>query len=122
MKRITINALLVIGVLVCSATSIWAQATGGRVAGTITDTNAAVAANATITLKAQSTGQILSTQTNDAGSYSFPNVAVGNYTLTVEAASFQTSTHELSVALNQETTVNLSLAVAAIQEAVTVTT
>src|SRR6266436_3540890 len=120
MYRRTINALLVTGALLLSAASIWAQATGGRVSGTIIDTSAAVVRNAAITLKSHSTGQVLTTQTNESGSYGFPNVAVGDYTLTVEAAGFQISTRELSVFLNQQMTVNLPLSVASVQEHVTV--
>src|SRR2546430_16816835 len=92
MYRRTINALLLTGALLLSASSIFAQGTGGRVTGTISDTSAAMVRNAAVTLKAHSTGQVLSTQTNDAGSYAFPNVAVGDYTLTVGAAGFQVST------------------------------
>jgi hypothetical protein len=121
MNRITVHIFLLIVVFVLSASSMAAQVTGGRVTGTVVDANAAVVANATLTLKAQATGQTLSTQTNDAGAYAFPNVAVGNYTLTIEASSFQTSTRELRVSLNQETTINPSLTVGPILEAVTVT-
>lgn len=120
MYRRTINALLLTGALLLSASSIWAQVTGGRVTGSITDTSAAMVKNAAVTLKAHSTGQVLSTQTNDAGSYAFPNVAVGDYTLTVGATGFQVSTRELKVSLNQETTLNLALSVGSIQEHVTV--
>jgi hypothetical protein len=108
------------GALLLSASSIWAQDTGGRVTGTVTDQSAAVLANADVTLKANATGQVLSTQTNDSGSYSFPNVAVGDYTLTVKANGFQVSTRELAVFLNQQTTVKVLLAVPDVQENVTV--
>src|ERR1700681_2887511 len=102
MYRRIINALLLTGALLLSASSIWGQVTGGRVTGTITDPGAAIVRNAAVTLKAHSTGQVLSTQTNESGSYSFPNVAVGDYTLTVEAAGFQGSTQDLKVFLNQQ--------------------
>src|SRR5258706_2158816 len=120
MSRRIINALLLTGALLLSASSILAQATGGRVSGTITDTSAAMVRNAAVTLKAHATGQVLTTQTNESGSYAFPNVAVGDYTLTVEAAGFQISTRELEVFLNQQMTVNLPLSVASVQEHVTV--
>ena len=120
MYRRTINALLLTGALLLSASSVWGQVTGGRVTGTITDPSAAMVQNASVTLKAHSTGQGLSTQTNESGSYSFPNVAVGDYTLTVEAQGFQATTRELRVFLNQQTTLNLPLSVAAVQETLTV--
>ena len=120
MYRKMINALLLTGALLLFASSVWAQVTGGRVAGTVADSSAAMVSDAVVTLKAHSTGQVLSTQTNDAGSYAFPNVAVGDYTLTVKAPDFQVSTRELKVSLNQETTVNLDLLAGSIQEHVTV--
>jgi hypothetical protein len=120
MYRRTINALLLTGVLLLSVASIHAQVTGGRVNGTITDPTAAMVSNAAITLKAHSTGQVLSIQTNESGAYSFPNVAVGGYTLTVEAAGFQVGIREIKVSLNQLTTLNLPLSVAVVQENVTV--
>ena len=120
MYRRTINALLLTGALLLSASSVWGQVTGGRVSGTITDPSAAVVQNAAVTLKAHSTGQVLSTQSNESGSYSFPNVAVGDYTLTVQASGFQASARDLIVFLNQQTTLNLPLSLAAVQENVTV--
>ncbi|MCM3869866.1 MAG: carboxypeptidase regulatory-like domain-containing protein, partial [Pyrinomonadaceae bacterium] len=120
MYRRTINALLLAGALLSSSSPIWGQVTGGRVTGTITDASAAVVQSAAVTIKAHSTGQALSTQTNESGAYSFPNVAVGDYTLTVEATGFLISTRELRVSLNQQITLNLPLSVAAMQENVTV--
>jgi Carboxypeptidase regulatory-like domain len=120
MYRRTINALLLTGALLLSASSVWGQVTGGRVSGIITDPTAAVVQNAAVTLKAHSTGQVLSTQSNESGSYSFPNVAVGDYTLTVQASGFQGSGRDLRVLLNQQTTLNLPLSIAAVQENLTV--
>jgi hypothetical protein len=120
MYRRTVNIVLIIGAFLLSASSILGQVTGGRVNGTISDPTAAMVSNAAVTLKAHATGQLLSIQTNESGSYSFPNVAVGDYTMTVEAAGFQVAAREIRVSLNQQTTVNLLLAVASVQENVTI--
>jgi hypothetical protein len=61
MYRRVINALLLSGALLLSAFPIWAQITGGRVAGTITDSTSAIVQNAAVTLRAHSTGQLFST-------------------------------------------------------------
>src|SRR6185312_57052 len=103
MYRRIINALVLTGALLLSVSSIWGQVTGGRVTGTITDQSSAVVANAQVTIKAHSTGQLFSTQTNESGSYSFPNVSVGDYTVTVQAAGFRLNTRESKVFLNQQT-------------------
>src|SRR4051812_32244869 len=115
--------ILFVFIMVClSATAALAQATGGRVTGTVTDAAGAVVPNATVTLKSRATQQALTTQSGDTGSYNFPNVAVGDYDLTVEAAGFQSAAQELKVVLNQETALNFKLAVGEVKEAVTVTT
>lgn len=121
MYNITQRTLLVFTILCLSAVAVLAQATGGRVSGTITDAAGSVVPNAAVNLKARATGQTLTTQSGETGSYNFPNVAVGDYDLTVEAAGFQTSSRELKVVLNQETAVNFNLAVGTVKEEVTVT-
>jgi outer membrane receptor protein involved in Fe transport len=104
-----------------SATAV-GQVTGGAVTGVVLDAQGAVVPNATVTLRNRETGQTLSSQTTGAGSYTFPNVSVGTYTITIESSGFQTATQELSVVLNQTTTVNATLQVAGIAgETVTVT-
>jgi hypothetical protein len=105
------GSLLLLGALSVGA---GAQATGGRVAGTVTDAMGAVVAAATVTLSSSATGQTLTTETSAAGQYVFPNVPVGDYTVTVEAADFQTVRREVRVALNQESTADAMLQVGAV--------
>src|SRR5579875_4052095 len=66
--------------------------TSGTVVGTITDPSGAVVPNASVQLVNTQTNAVLNTQTNSAGEYTFPNVAPGNYKITVSAAGFRTST------------------------------
>jgi len=91
-----------------------AQATGGSATGTVLDTNGAAIANATVTLRSKTTGQQLAAQTTDAGSYNFPNVPVGDYTIQFEQRGFQTATQDVKVALNQESGINVTLQVAGV--------
>src|SRR5687767_4478409 len=100
-------------IVVCAATSL-GQATGGAVTGEVLDATGAVVPNATVTLRSKQTGQTLTSQTTDSGSYSFPNVPVGDYTITVENTGFAPATQELKVTLNQTTTVNATLQAAGI--------
>ena len=111
MYKNTQRILLVFTMLCLSAVAVLAQATGGRVTGTITDAAGAVVTNAAVTLRSRATGQALAAQSGETGSYNFPNVAVGDYDLTVEAAGFQSAAQELKVVLNQETALNFMLAV-----------
>jgi len=111
-----------IGLLACLTATAVGQVTGGAVTGVVLDAQGAVVPNATITLRSKDTGQTLTSQTTGAGSYTFPNVPVGTYTITIENAGFQPANQELTVTLNQTTTVNATLQVAGIAtETVTVT-
>jgi outer membrane receptor protein involved in Fe transport len=121
--RKKLNAVLA---LLCTVAFVTAtamgQVTGGAVTGVVVDAQGAVVANASVTLRSKETGQTLTTQTTDTGSYTFPNVPVGAYTISIEGAGFQPANQELTVTLNQTTTVNATLQVAGVvAETVTVT-
>ncbi len=111
-------SVTLLGMLVITALG---QTTGGAVTGNVTDAQGALIPNATVTLISKTTGQQLTTQTTGSGSYSFPNVPVGEYSVRVEAANFATTTRELKVTLNQTTSVGVALAAAGVEETVQVT-
>jgi outer membrane receptor protein involved in Fe transport len=119
-KLSTVCAL--IGILAGLTITVVGQVTGGAVTGVVLDANGAVVPSATVTLRSKDTGQTLTSQTTSSGSYTFPNVPVGAYTITIENAGFQPASQELTVVLNQTTTVNATLQVGGIAaETVTVT-
>lgn len=95
--------------LLVIAASAFAQATGGRASGIVTDATNAAIPNATVTLTNDATGQTLTAQTTSAGAFHFPNLPVGGYTMKVTADGFKTTQGELQITLNQESAVNLSL-------------
>ncbi|MDQ3634763.1 MAG: TonB-dependent receptor [Acidobacteriota bacterium] len=101
--------------------SILSQVTGGRVSGTITDSTGAVIPGAAVTLRSSTTGQVLTTQTTGAGAYEFPNVPVGQYSITVEKSGFATATQEIRVALNQQTGFSATLQAGGVTGEVTIT-
>jgi outer membrane receptor protein involved in Fe transport len=111
-----------VAMLACLSLTAMGQVTGGAVTGVVVDAQGAVVPNATVTLQSRQTGQTLTSQTTASGSYTFPNVPVGTYTITIENTGFQSASQELTVALNQTSTVNATLQVAGIAgETVTVT-
>jgi len=83
-------AVSILFVILIAGISMFGQATGGAVTGTVIDAAGAVVPNATVTILNKETGLKLTTQSSNAGGYSFPNVQVGNYTLSAEAATFAT--------------------------------
>lgn len=101
--------LSIAAVLVLSTTFIIGQATGGAVTGTIVDANGAVIQNATVKLADKARGQVYTTQTTSTGSYLYPNVPVGEYTITVEQNGFAKVSKDLTVSLNQTITIDTAL-------------
>ncbi|MFN2499816.1 MAG: carboxypeptidase-like regulatory domain-containing protein, partial [Pyrinomonadaceae bacterium] len=62
------------------ATAAFGQTNAGSVTGTVTDAQGATVPGANVTLESKNTGLKLTTQTTSSGSYSYPNVPVGDYT------------------------------------------
>jgi hypothetical protein len=69
--------------------SVHAQTPLATVTGLATDPSGSSVANAAVTLANKDTGARLSSKTNDAGAFSFPNLPPGPYTLTAEAVGFK---------------------------------
>ena len=99
-----------LGTFIC-VVAISAQVTGGAVTGTVVDPNGAVVPGATVRLTDKARGSVFTAQTTGAGSFQFPNIPVGDYTVSVEAAGFAMGNRELNVALNQTTTIDIALQV-----------
>src|SRR5438445_5879591 len=81
-----VAALLVLA----SAGAVWSQTVQGVITGTITDPTGAVVPNATVTITNVGTNISQSTTTGGDGSYRFPLVPPGNYTIEIKAGNFAT--------------------------------
>src|SRR5207253_9494236 len=96
--------------------------TTGTIQGRVTDSSGAVLPGVSVSAASPS---MLGTQTQvttENGSYRFPAVPPGVYSLTFEIAGFSTVKREgIQIALGFTATVNAELGVAAVQETVTVT-
>ena len=108
-------------ILVLTAVSVFAQATGGRASGTVTDATGAVIPNATVTLKNDATGQTVVTQTTAAGAYNFPNIPVGAYSVKIAADGFKATASEIVITLNQESVVDVQMQTGEVSDQVNVT-
>ena len=97
--------------IVFCVVAVSAQVTGGAVTGSVVDPNGAVIPNVQVKIKDKLRGQEFTAQTTNAGSYLFPNVPVGEYTIVVEGAGFAAASRELNVSLNQTVTVDIALQV-----------
>src|SRR5437899_6313763 len=75
--------------LVLAASGVaWSQTVQGVITGTITDPTGAVVPGATVTITNVGTNISQTTTTGSDGSYRFPLVPPGTYTLEVKAANF----------------------------------
>ena len=116
MKRVTLmraGVVLLTALLafVCTA-PVAAQQTTGNVRGVVADPNGAAVPNARVTITNRQTNISQDAQTNDSGEYQFNNLLAGDYTVTVEAANFKTTTlSDVRVQLNQTTDLPVQLQV-----------
>jgi len=80
---------LVLAVLNCQLA--WSQATvgTGSIEGTVSDPTAAVVAGAKVTITNQATGQVISTTTSTAGTYTSGALTPGSYKVRVAAPNFK---------------------------------
>ncbi len=97
--------------IACFSVSRQAQAqNSGTVAGRITDSAGGIVPSATITLKSQEQGRVVTVHSNGQGEYVFNDVPVATYTLTVRAPTFADySVNQLSVSAGENVNVNAVL-------------
>src|SRR5215472_9144595 len=90
--------------------SALAQTFRGTILGTITDSSSAAVPGASVTIKNLDTGLTRNVSTSDDGSYSAPELPVGNYSITVEKAGFKTGVvTSVKVEVSSERRVDLTL-------------
>lgn len=120
--KIGLRGLLIL-VVFCFVGHAYAQEITGDLAGTVKDTNGAAVAGATVTVTNSDTHLVVRTvTTNDAGEYSVPLLPVGNYNITVEAASFKKHIDErVKVDVNEHRRADVTLEAGNVSETVTVT-
>ena len=113
--------LMIAGFVATLALATMAQVTGGAVTGNVTDQNGAVIGGAKVVITDKTRGREYTTTSTGSGSYAFPNVATGDYSIAVSASGFATSKGDITVSLNQTSTANVSLSVQASSAVVNIT-
>ncbi len=98
----------------------WAGA-GGRVSGTVKDASGAVVADASVDVTNIATGVHQRVTTNGSGFYSFPELAVGRYSIAIRKIGFKLYQRtEIAVDTNVGLTIDAVLEVGETSDAVTV--
>ena len=96
-------------------------ATGGTIAGTVTDQTGAIIADVTVTARNRATGVAQTAVTSSAGFYGFPALPSGRYDLQVEHPGFTPYLRTgLEVTLNAALRIDIKLIVGEHSESVTV--
>ena len=125
MKRWFIG-LLTVALATAIASSAFAQGGGasstGSIQGRVTDAQGAVLPGVTVTATSPSALGAQTAVTSETGNYRFPALPPGVYTVTYELAGFNTVRREgIQLSLGFTATINIELALATLQETVTVT-
>ncbi|MCF6137925.1 carboxypeptidase regulatory-like domain-containing protein [Pseudalkalibacillus berkeleyi] len=81
----------------------------GSINGTVTNSGGGAINNATVLLVDTSGNIVDDTTTNIAGSYSFPSISAGQYSIQVTATNFQSATKGVKVTANNTSIVNFVL-------------
>ncbi len=117
-KKITWTIALI---LCAIPAALWSQAVGS-ISGTVTDSTGAVVRNASVTALRVDTGVAQSVVTNTAGLFTFSNLVVGTYTVTVRAAGFAPQTvSDITLDVTQQRDLSIKLSVAGATQVAEVT-
>ncbi len=124
MRRWT-TGLMAVLVALSFSVSAFAQGGGasstGTIQGRVSDAQGAVLPGVTVTATSPALIQPQTTVTSETGNYRFPAVPPGNYELTYELAGFNSLKRSgISITLGFTASVNVELALATLQETVTV--
>src|ERR1051325_7566823 len=125
MKRVIHTSLVVLALLLASV-SAFAQGGGasttGSINGKVEDSSAAVLPGVTVTVASPSLMGVQTAVTDTGGNYRFPALPPGTYTVTFELPGFNTLKREnILISMGFTAAINVELAVASLQETVTVT-
>jgi Carboxypeptidase regulatory-like domain/TonB dependent receptor len=108
--------------LLLATGAAYGQAVNATLLGTVTDVTGGVVPNAKVVATEINTGVSRSTQTNESGNYTFPDMAPGQYSVTVESQGFKKETRRnIEVIVNSSTRVDVQLQPGNVTETIEVT-
>lgn len=120
-QRAILSCVPVVAVLLLFANLAVAQTNQGQLAGNVTDSTGAQVANAKVSAKNEATGSTYNVVSTSAGSYRFPSIDLGRYTISASAQGFSASVNTgVEVRVGSVTGFDIHLAVGGATETVTV--
>jgi len=102
------------------AVSAFGQGTTANLSGEVT-TGGSALPGATVTISSPSMQGVRTTVTSDNGTYNFPSIPPGEYTLTVALEGMNTVTRKVTASLAQSARADVDLKLSTLSEAITVT-
>jgi hypothetical protein len=115
------SARLALFLFLSLAPSLRAQATG-KIEGTIVDASGSIVPGATVICKNADTALVRTTETNAAGIFAFPDLPIGQYTISVNKQGFKSlNTSQIQLVTGQELNLPLQLQLGDVSQAVQVT-
>ena len=103
---------LILCIVVFPVDAAMAQGLDGTLRGQVKDPTGALVPGAQVTAKNNGTGVVRTAVTTSAGTYTFPNLLVGSYTISAEIAGFKKSVRpNVEIRANQITEVDVTLEV-----------
>ena len=101
-------------------TAVVAQQTESRITGRVLDDSKAAMPGVTVTVTSKSTGAVRTAVTGGEGTYAVTNLGPGTYTVAFELSGFANQSRDVVLGVGQLETVDVTMGVASLQEAVTV--
>ena len=98
-----------------------AQTNQGQIAGNVTDASGAAVAGASVSAKSVESGSVYTTRSTSAGSYRFPSIQLGSYTVTTTFTGFKQAINTgVLVRVGTVTSLEISLQPGGVTDTVTV--
>jgi Carboxypeptidase regulatory-like domain len=111
---------VIIMMVMATATISWGQSTQGKVDVTVLDEKAAYVPGAKIVLRDIATNTERTADTQKGGTYSFVNLPLGKYKLTITKEGFETSAYDVEVQSAKTTSLEATLKVGSVTQVVEV--
>ena len=119
--KVRATAIAALLALLVGVTPALAQVQTGEITGKVTDDTGAVLPGVTVTISSPALIQPQSAVSSEAGTFRFPLIPIGNYTVKFELPGFKTVLREgITVTIGFTAAVNQQLAISTVQETVTV--
>ena len=108
--------LLLLVALLGSGVSTQAQTAVTSLRGTVSDPSGAVVGGAEVTISQATSGFRATRKTTANGEYSFPQIAPGNYSISVNSPGFSNQVKTAELLVSQPATIDFTLSMSTLQE------